>query len=90
MLAVTIQENGRIGNATVISGDQILGNAALKAVHKWRFEPFTQEGHAISVQQNLVFDFILGQKAAGLESPLPEPKPLHPPIRLFPTQSAPL
>lgn len=88
-LAVTIEENGRIGNATVISGDRILGDAALKAVHKWRFEPFMQEGHAISVQQNLVFDFVLGQKAAELESPLPEPKLVHPPIRLFPAQSGP-
>jgi TonB family protein len=71
---VAIEENGKIGKATVISGDRILGDAALKAVHKWRFEPFTQQGHAISVRQNFVFDFVLGQKAAALELPLPEPK----------------
>ena len=75
-LVVTIEEDGKIGNATVVSGDRILADAALKAVHKWRFEPFTQAGLAISVQQNLVFDFVLGQKAAELESPLPDPKPV--------------
>jgi TonB family protein len=87
-LMVTIKENGKIKNADVIRGDRILGNAALKAVHKWRFEPYTQQGRAISVQQNLVFDFALGQETARLESPLPEPRPAHLPIALFPSSGA--
>jgi TonB family protein len=87
-VVVMIEENGKIGNPTVVSGDRILVDATLKAVRKWRFEPFTQQGYAISVQQNLVFDFAPGQKAAKLESPLPESKPVQPPITLPVTRSS--
>lgn len=90
VLQVTIEEKGNVSSASVISGDPILGDAALKAVHKWKFEPFTQQGHAVSVQQNLVFDFVLGQKAAELESPLPEPKPVQATISSHPSITVPL
>lgn len=88
VLQVTVDENGNVGRAAGISGDPSLVGAAEEAVFKWRFEPFTQQGHAVSVQQNLIFNFDLNRKIAELESPLPEPKPLsasvvsHLPIRL--------
>jgi TonB family protein len=86
-LVVTIEENGNVRNAAITSGNRILGEATLKAAHKWRFEPYTQHGRAISVWQNLAFDFAPGQKTARLESPLPEPTPVPRPITMFPSSA---
>lgn len=88
VLLITVEENGNVTRAAVISGDSSLADAAEEAVLKWRFEPFTQGGHAVSVQQSLVFNFDPSQKLAELDSPLPKPMPLstavvsHGPIRL--------
>jgi TonB family protein len=87
-LRVTIDETGGVESASVIGGDSLLGDCALEAVRKWEFEPFTKQGHAVRVQQDLTFNFVRGKKTAELELPLPEPKPLgvpgesHPPIRI--------
>jgi TonB family protein len=88
VLQVTVDERGKVNRAAGISGDLSLVNAAEEAVLKWEFEPFTQNGHAVSIQQNLTFNFDLNRKITELELPLPEPKPLsasvasHLPIRL--------
>src|SRR5579884_2270116 len=88
VLQATVNENGKVNRVDGISGDVSLVNAAEKAVLKWEFEPFTQNGQAVSVQQNLTFNFDLNRKLAELELPLPEPNPLsvsvesHSPIRL--------
>src|SRR5579862_3557585 len=76
VLQVTVAQNGKINRAAGISGDPTLLNAAEEAVFKWEFEAFTQNGQAVSVQQNLTFNFDLNRKITELELPLPEPKPL--------------
>lgn len=88
VLQATVDENGKVNRAAGISGDLSLVNAAEEAVLKWEFEPFTQNGQAVSVQQNLTFNFDLNRKIAELELPLLEPNPLsvsvasHFPVRL--------
>jgi len=88
VLQATVDENGKVDRAAGIRGDLSLINAAEEAVLKWEFEPFTQDGKAVSVQQNLTFNFDLNRKNAELELPLPEPAPLstsvasHLPIRM--------
>jgi len=95
ILQVTVNENGKVNRAAGISGDLTLVNAAEEAVFKWEFEPFTQDGQAVSVQQNLTFNFDLNRKDTELELPLPEPKPLsasvasHLPIRLRESKAPP-
>ena len=76
VLQATVDENGKVDRAAGIRGDLSLINAAEEAVLKWEFEPFTQDGKAVSVQQNLTFNFDLNRKNAELELPLPEPAPL--------------
>ena len=95
VLQVTVDENGKVNRAAGISGDLSLVNAAEEAILKWEFEPFTQNGQAVSVQQNLTFNFDLNRKITELELPLPEPKPLsasvasHLPIRLRESKAPP-
>lgn len=76
VLQVTVDENGKVNRAAGISGDLSLVNAAEEAVLKWVFEPFMQNGQAVSVQQNVTFNFDLNRKIGEIELPLPDPKPL--------------
>jgi TonB family protein len=40
---IVVAPNGSVKDAKVIGGHPVLGNAALDAVRKWRFEPATAE-----------------------------------------------
>ncbi len=42
-IAVTVRPNGTVKEARVAGGNPVLCSAAVEAVRKWRFEPFTNE-----------------------------------------------
>jgi TonB family protein len=44
---VVVLPNGTVKEAKVVGGHPVLGNAALEAVKKWRFEPAAMESSGI-------------------------------------------
>lgn len=56
-LEVTIDEHGNVVNLRPIKGDQMLINAALKAVKQWKFEPTYLNGVPVSVQLEVDVSF---------------------------------
>ncbi len=48
---VTVNEQGTVKDTKVVGGNPVLADAAVKAVHKWKFEPGPQETRL------LTFDF---------------------------------
>lgn len=88
ILRATIDKNGTVSNIAIISGDLILADAAVDAVRNWKFEPYTQSGQSIEVQQQFTFHFSLGTKSAEFDAQLPPPtlasKPLALPATISP------
>lgn len=59
-IQVTIAEDGSVSNATIASGNPILGKAAVEALHKWKFKPFKDaEGKATKANATLAMSFKL-------------------------------
>ncbi|MBB5341934.1 energy transducer TonB [Tunturiibacter gelidoferens] len=52
-----IEADGHVGEATVISGPQLLHDAALTAVKQWQYEPLVVGSTAIRQQTLVVFNF---------------------------------
>ena len=59
IVAAVIGANGRVNEATVISGPPELQVAAVDAMKKWRFKAFRLDGRAVEVESNFVFNFAL-------------------------------
>lgn len=77
-LQVVVEEDGHISIISLISGERTLGGAAMNVVHKWKFEPFTQNAKPVRVQQKLVFNFVPTNKLAELQLPLSQPSVIPP------------
>jgi TonB family protein len=75
VLLATVETNGSVTDLSIISGDLRLAEAAVDAVRQWRFDPYTQGGNLVQVQQELMFQFNSGAKFAELNLPLPSPMP---------------
>jgi protein TonB len=56
---VTIGEDGRVIEASVVSGHPLLRDAALQAARQWRFKPTELSGVPVKVQGVLTFNFTL-------------------------------
>jgi TonB family protein len=61
VLRCTIDAEGRVTNATVVEGVPPLSEAAIDAVHKWRYEPTVREGVPVPVTLNMSFRFKVPQ-----------------------------
>jgi periplasmic protein TonB len=59
LIQVLISEDGRVEDAQVISGHQLLRESALQAARQWVFRPTTLSGVPVKVQGVLTFNFIL-------------------------------
>jgi TonB family protein len=57
---ITVSEEGRVTDATVISGHPLLRDAALEAARQWEFKPTELGGNPVKVQGILTFNFTLG------------------------------
>jgi TonB family protein len=73
ILRATIQQDGTVGNISVVSGEVMLAESAVDAVREWRFEPYTQDGMPIKVLQNLSFTFARDKKIAEFDPNLTAP-----------------
>ena len=56
---VTISEEGRVIEATVLNGNPLLRQAALDAARRWVFSPTRLSGTPVKVQGILTFNFVL-------------------------------
>jgi protein TonB len=57
VLQATISRNGTIENLRVVSGPEMLQQAALDAVQQWRYRPYLLSGEPVEVETtvNVVF-----------------------------------
>ena len=62
VLHATIGKDGHIANLQVISGPDMLQQAALDAVKKWEYKPYMLNGEPVSVQTsiNVIFGSGIG------------------------------
>jgi len=58
-IQVTISEEGRVIEATVLNGNPFLRQAALDAARRWVFSPTRLSGAPVKVQGILTFNFVL-------------------------------
>ena len=61
-LLADVDSDGTIRGLGIVDGDLALAEAAVDAVRGWRFEPYTQSGQSVAVQQELKFNFTSGKK----------------------------
>lgn len=59
VLQATISRQGTIENLRVVSGPQLLREAALEAVRSWRYRPFLLNGEPVEVDTTVNVDFTL-------------------------------
>jgi protein TonB len=56
---VQISPNGAVQQMTLISGQQLLAQAARDAVQQWRFRPRMVEGRPTTMQTRITLNFRL-------------------------------
>ena len=61
-LRAIIATDGTVRQLEVISGNQILANAALQAVRQWRYQPTRLNGEPVEVETLITVNFILNQQ----------------------------
>ena len=65
---VSVNENGEVVGAEVVSGPDLLRDAALEAAKQWQFKPMVVGGNAVAVQGVLTFNFNLQGGDGGTAS----------------------
>jgi protein TonB len=56
-VAATVDDQGNIVTASVVSGPEKLRDAALNAVNQWTFKPYLLNGRPAFVQTQFVVNF---------------------------------
>jgi len=59
VLHAIIDKEGKISEVQVLSGDDLLGKAALEAVHQWRYKPMLVDGEPKEVDTTITVTFSL-------------------------------
>jgi protein TonB len=58
-LQANISQSGSISGVKQLSGDPILGRAAMDAVRQWKYKPYYLNGAPIEVQTQITVNFKL-------------------------------
>ncbi len=58
-IAATISKGGNITHAKLLSGDAILGRAALEAVKQWKYKPYYLDSQPVEIQTQITVVFKL-------------------------------
>jgi protein TonB len=61
VLQATISKSGVIENLRVVSGPQMLQQAALNAVAQWRYRPYLLNGDPVEVETTINVNFVLNR-----------------------------
>jgi protein TonB len=59
VLQIEISIDGKVQNASVVSGIPMLNDAAIQAVRQWTYKPFVLNGQTIPVSTTVTVDFAL-------------------------------
>jgi TonB family protein len=59
VVRMVVDKGGNVSDMKVVSGPLILRQAALVALHHWKYEPSTVDGHPIPVQVSVKISFRL-------------------------------
>ena len=65
-LKISINEEGNVDGVEVISGHELLTEAAVAAVKKWKFKPFIKDGKPIRVATKIPFSFAFKDKVTDI------------------------
>lgn len=57
LLRILVSETGEVESAEVVSGDELLRQAALDAIKQWKFEPYVEGGKPIPVRTAIPINF---------------------------------
>ncbi len=60
-LETLINANGKVQQVTPVSGNPQLAEAAVAAVRRWRYQPFTVDGHKVPIRTQVTVTFMLAQ-----------------------------
>jgi protein TonB len=58
-LQATIGKDGNIANLKQLSGDKVLGHAAIDAVKQWKYRPYLLDGQPVEIQTQMTVNFTL-------------------------------
>jgi TonB family protein len=64
VLKISVNEEGDVSNVEVISGHQLLRQAAVDAVKQWRYEPTVLNGKPVPVIATITVNFVLPENSA--------------------------
>jgi TonB family protein len=56
-MRIRIDKQGNVTNIKVVMGHPILAQAAIDAVHQWKYTPFMLNGESVEVESPVVIDF---------------------------------
>ncbi|HYH00022.1 MAG TPA: TonB family protein [Terriglobales bacterium] len=56
-LRVAIDQNGSVEKAHQVSGNAMLGAAAIQAVQQWRYEPSKIDGSPVPIEKTIIIEF---------------------------------
>ena len=58
-LQANISQSGSISDVKLLSGDPVLGRAAMDAVRQWKYKPYFLNGQPIEIQTQITVNFKL-------------------------------
>lgn len=64
-----VSETSDVESAEVISGDPVFADAAIKAVKKWKFNPFLKNGKPVKVSTKQAFNFAFSGNVIETKAP---------------------
>lgn len=57
LVDITVDTDGSVQKADVVSGNPILANSAVTAARRWKFQPFQADGKPTEAVVRIAFDF---------------------------------
>jgi TonB family protein len=73
-LKISINEEGSVDGVEVISGHELLTEAAVTTVKKWKFRPFIKDGKPVRVTTKIPFSFAFKDKVTDVAPPVANEK----------------
>jgi len=61
IVAVKVDQDGRVVKAAAVSGQVLLRDAAVESVQKWTYKPYLVDGKAVSVRSTITVMFYPGR-----------------------------
>jgi TonB family protein len=56
-IEATINQEGKVVDVKVLSGDSVLARAAVEAVRQWRYKPYYLDGQPVEIQTQITVNF---------------------------------